>query len=390
MENFNTTLGESCDFFNGKAHEKDIVDNGEFVVVNSKFISSDGLIRKYSSEQMFPLFKGDITMVMSDVPNGKALAKCFKIDQNKKYSLNQRICAIRTDKFFVDFLFYQLNRNSYFLEFDNGENQTNLRKGDILNCPLWRPSLETQKQIVQILDQAFAKIDQAIANIEQNIQNAEDLFQSKLNQIFSQKGEGWEEKKLGEVCYVLNGYAFKSKEAIEKSSTQLLRMGNLYQNVLDLNRKPVFYPDSFGIDYKEYILKEGDLIMSLTGTVDKTDYGYTVKVPSTEVNLLLNQRIMKIEVNDFNVLNKDYLRNYLLSPGFLKRLYATASGTRQANLSSRKILELKIFFPSLIQEQLEIVENLKNIRNHSRLLQQHYSKKLQNLQELKKSLLEKI
>jgi type I restriction enzyme S subunit len=84
-----TTLGESCQFFNGKAHEKDIDADGDYVVVNSKFISTNGGVRKYTNQQMFPLFVDDIVMVMSDVPNGKALAKCYIIEENDKYSLNQ-------------------------------------------------------------------------------------------------------------------------------------------------------------------------------------------------------------------------------------------------------------------------------------------------------------
>lgn len=129
--------------------------------------------------------------------------------------------------------------------------------------------------------------------------------------------------------------------------------------------------------------------MSLTGTVDKTDYGYTVKVPNKDVNLLLNQRIMKIDVYDSNVLNKDYLKNYLLSPDFLKRLYATASGTRQANLSSRKILDLKINFPVDIVAQKNTVNKFKKLRDSTFEIEFKYKEKLESLEELKKSILQK-
>lgn len=249
--------------------------------------------------------------------------------------------------------------------------------------------LETQRQIVAVLDKAFAAIDVAQTNIEKNLQNAKELFQSKLNEIFTQKGEGWEEKKLGEVCKVTNGYAFKSKEAVESSNTQLLRMGNLYQNKLDLGRKAVFYPDSYAETYSEYLLKDGDLIMSLTGTVDKTDYGYTAKVTKVPLNLLLNQRIMKIDVLDEATLHTDYLHNYLLSPDFLERLYATANGTRQANLSSKTILTLSISFPSDLNQQESIVDMLYTMKNKSVELEKHYIEKLSNLEDLKKSMLQK-
>jgi restriction endonuclease S subunit len=145
-----TTLGKSCEFFNGKAHEKSIDENGKYIVVNSKFISSEGKSFKRTNEQMFPLYKGDIVMVMSDVPNGKALAKCFIIDKDDTYSLNQRICCIRSKEFDTKYLYYQLNRHEHFLAFNNGENQTNLRKDDILACPLIKPSMEEQKRMVAL------------------------------------------------------------------------------------------------------------------------------------------------------------------------------------------------------------------------------------------------
>ena len=157
-----STLGKSCDFFNGKAHEKAIDINGDFVVVNSKFISTEGEVRKFTQNQIFPLFENDVVLVMSDVPKGKARAKCFLIDEDDKYSLNQRICAIRSDRFNSKFLYYQLNRNKHYLKFNNGENQTNLRKSDILDCPLIIPPIEIQNQIVEVLDRMKEITDQGL------------------------------------------------------------------------------------------------------------------------------------------------------------------------------------------------------------------------------------
>ena len=148
-------LGEVCDFFNGQAHEKCIDENGKYKLINSKFVSSEGDNFKRTNNALSPLFVNDIVMVMSDVPNGKTLAKCFVVDENDTYTLNQRICVIRSKNFDTRFLYYQLNRNKYLLSFDNGENQTNLRKDDILNCGLFVPPLPVQKRIVSILDEAF-------------------------------------------------------------------------------------------------------------------------------------------------------------------------------------------------------------------------------------------
>ncbi len=92
------SLNELVEFSNGKAHENDIDESGDYIVVNSKFISSNGTVKKYSNSQIAPLYKNDIVMVMSDVPNGKALSKCYLIDENNKYTLTQ-LSHIDSNKF---------------------------------------------------------------------------------------------------------------------------------------------------------------------------------------------------------------------------------------------------------------------------------------------------
>lgn len=159
-------LRDVAEFSNGKAHEKFIDENGKYILINSKFISTDGEIIKRTNENLSPLYINDIAMVMSDVPNGKALAKCFFIEENGKYTLNQRICSIRAKNINARFLFYILNRNKYFLNFDNGVGQTNLRRDEVLGCPILIPPLEEQKEIVDIL----LKVDYKI-KINEQIKN---------------------------------------------------------------------------------------------------------------------------------------------------------------------------------------------------------------------------
>lgn len=180
-------VGEICEFINGKGHEKIIDENGKYIVVNSKFVSSNGKIYKKSNSQLLPLFKNDIVLVMSDVPNGKTLAKCFKIDEDNKYTLNQRVCALRTNDLDLDFFLIQINRNQYFLNFDNGENQTNLRKNDILECPIFIPPIDEQLAIVSKLNQTLGFIEQSNSILEKNISNLEELKKSILEKAF--KGE---------------------------------------------------------------------------------------------------------------------------------------------------------------------------------------------------------
>ncbi|NMC58074.1 MAG: restriction endonuclease subunit S [Candidatus Methanofastidiosa archaeon] len=177
-------LNKIVQFLNGKAHEQFIDEFGEYVVINSKFVSTDGRVWKNSSKNLCPLKKGDITMVMSDIPNGKALAKCFVVPENDKYALNQRICALRAESINMSFLKSILNRNEYFLAFDSGTGQTNLKKADVLNCPVPLPStLEEQNHIATIL----SDLDIEIETIEEKLSKYKSLKQGLMQNLLTGK-----------------------------------------------------------------------------------------------------------------------------------------------------------------------------------------------------------
>lgn len=159
------TLEEVAHFANGKGHEKDISEDGKFIVVNSKFISTDGLVAKYSDSQICPLFKDDILLVMSDLPNGKALSKTFIVDEDERYTLNQRIGGITVkdkSEMLPKFLHYYLDRTPQLLKHDNGVDQTNLRKGQILEVKVPILPLQKQEHIVSILDK-FDKLTKSLS-----------------------------------------------------------------------------------------------------------------------------------------------------------------------------------------------------------------------------------
>lgn len=166
---------------NGKAHEQDITKSGDYVVVNSKFISTDGEVKKYTDEAFCLAKKGDILMVLSDVPNGRAIAKCFFVDENNRYTVNQRICKLSPKKAVGIMLFYSLNRNPYFLAFDDGVKQTNLRKDDVLNCPLLLPKdIEEQKKIAECL----CSVDDLIHSQAKKIEGLKSHKKGLMQQLF--------------------------------------------------------------------------------------------------------------------------------------------------------------------------------------------------------------
>ena len=120
-------------------------------------------------------------MVMSDVPNGKALAKCYQIEKDGVYTLNQRICSLKEKDNINKFIIYLINRNRYYLSFDSGVGQTNLKKDDVLNCPLTVPiSMEEQQKIADYL----SNIDYKIESVTQQITQTQTFKKGLLQLMF--------------------------------------------------------------------------------------------------------------------------------------------------------------------------------------------------------------
>lgn len=180
-KNWNTTkLGNSISFNNGKAHEQIVDENGEYILVTSRAIASNFKDVRRTNELLSPLRKDDIVMVMSDVPNGRALAKCQLIKDNNKYTLNQRICSFDNYNYNPVFLLFLLSRHPYFLSFNDGNGQTNLRKNDILDCELIDPPIELQEQFADFVSQ----VDKSKVAVQKSLDEAQLLFDSLMQQYF--------------------------------------------------------------------------------------------------------------------------------------------------------------------------------------------------------------
>jgi len=177
-------LTDYVEYIHGKAHEQHIDENGKYVVVNSKFISSDGTVVKHSNQNYCPAKEGDILTVLSDLPNGKALAKCFYVDVDKKYAVNQRICIWRSKGAVPKFLFYILNRNKYFIALDDGISQTHILNHHIEKCRISIPNDRTeQSKIAQIL----SDMDNEIQELEKQLEKYKMMKQGMMQSLLTGK-----------------------------------------------------------------------------------------------------------------------------------------------------------------------------------------------------------
>jgi type I restriction enzyme S subunit len=175
-------LGEICEFRNGKAHEQYIREEGKFILVTSRFVSTSGKQIKRATKMLTPLYKNEIAIVMSDVPGGRALGRAYLIERDDTYTLNQRIGGISPFIINSHYLCLSLDRNMHFLNFDDGKKQTNLRKDQILSCLVPIPPVYEQNRIVQKLDELMQFCNELEASIKESESQNEKLLQQVLRE----------------------------------------------------------------------------------------------------------------------------------------------------------------------------------------------------------------
>ena len=339
-------LDEIVDFLNGKGHEKNIVEHGRYIVVNSKFISTDGDTQKFSNEQICPVYKDDILMVMSDLPNGRALAKCFYVEDDDKYTLNQRICALRVkdkDLINIRFLYYYLNRNRQLLRYDNGVDQTNLRKDDILNIRVAVPPLEVQCEIVHILDD-FTLLSAELSAELKARQKQYEYYASKLFTSFKAK-----EYSMGELAKFVYGYTDK---AVDNGNTRFIR-------ITDINEQGCLKKDdikyiNMNEDAQKSLLKKGDLVMARTGaTFGKTLY-FDDDFPSVYASFLI-----KIIPDNTKLLNK-YYWHFTKTQLYWSQANRLVTNGGQPQFNTPALKKIRIPIPT-IDEQHKVVNILDRL-----------------------------
>jgi type I restriction enzyme S subunit len=149
--------------------------------VNSRFISTDGAVRKYSNEPLCIAKRGDVMMVLSDLPKGRALAKCFYADADNLYAVNQRVCRLEAHGIDSKFLYYVLNRHPRLLAYNDGLNQTHLSKDSVLQCPLnVPPTMEEQQKIADLM----TSVDELIVAQKSKLEPLETHKKGLMQQLF--------------------------------------------------------------------------------------------------------------------------------------------------------------------------------------------------------------
>jgi len=195
----------------------------------------------------------------------------------------------------------------------------------------------------------------------------------------------WEKKKLNQVIDFKSGYAFKSSAMsrhIEKY--QLIKMSNVYKNILALDRNPSYWKKLEKSQY-EYLLEIDDIVLTLTGTIGKKDYGYSVRILENN-KFLLNQRLVRLRALD-KISNAKFIHNLILNERFLFYFFKNSKGGtgNQSNVSVEDLKQIKLNLPQL-HEQQKIATFLSTIDQKIEQL----TKKKTLLESYKKGVMQKI
>jgi type I restriction enzyme, S subunit len=244
---------------------------------------------------------------------------------------------------------------------------------------LFPKSLSEQQRIVSILDEAFSAIAKAKANAERNQQNAKELFESYLQNVFTTKGEGWEEKTLGEVLLKT-----ETVDPTKKPNEEFI-----YLDVSSVNKETKEIENATSLMGKDApsrarkLIRTNDVIFA------------TVRPTHSRVALIPEEYNEQVCSTGYFVLrSKEFLNNnlvfyFLLTHGFNKQMEKLQKGASYPAVTDNEVKSIIIPFPKSIKEQQIIVQKLDALSVETKKLEAIYQQKINNLEELKKSILNK-
>jgi len=379
-----TTLKAEMDYENGVAHENDIDTFGKYIVVNSKFISTKGQIEKRTNSARCLAKEKDILMVLSDLPNGKAIAKCFYVDASNKYTVNQRICKLRSKGANSKLLYYIINRNPYFLSFDDGVKQTNLKKEEVLNCPLILPkSIEEQSVIAECL----SSIDSYISSINKKVEQLKAHKTSLLQKLFPQNGKNvpeyrfpefkkdstWKKMKLGDVTTVIN------RRNKSNRSLPIYSISNKDGFVLQSEQFDGLDSESRGYDISLYKIVGRNTFAYNPARINIGSIGYSGNLKE----VLISSLYVCFKTTD--ELDDEFLICFLKTAQFSQAVENNVEGGIRSYLFYENFSRINISIPSL-QEQKKIASTILSIDD----VISKYTDKVSLLEDYKKGLMQQL
>jgi len=273
--------------------------------------------------------------------------------------------------------------NDEIFAIGKGTAQKNLDVAAFRCLQVPQPPLPEQKRIVDILDKAFAAISTAKANTEKNLQNARELFESYLQSVFANPGDGWETEKMVEVCSIITcGVASTPKYVDASVGIPFLSAQNVKNGEVVLDKYKFISREFHEKLTKNNKPTKGDILYSRVGAkygeagVVEHDFDFSVYVSLTLIRPI------------FEKLNNYFLKYYLISPVIKSLAKKSIQSSGVPNLNVKDVREFPATYPSL-EKQHQIVNQIETLLVEIKKIENIYQQKIKDLRELKKSVLQK-
>lgn len=297
----------------------------------------------------------------------------------QKICIGRGLAAIRPTKVIdKEFLYSFLLKHESEIIGNTGAVFNSINKAQIEAIKIPLPPLPEQQRIVAILDEAYAAIGKAKANAEQNLKNTKELFESYLQGVFDNKGEGWEVNILKEVCELKSGTTISPSLERTEGDVLYTKVGdmNLPDNEVEINTSSRFV-NSNEIKLNQ-IIPEGAIIFPKRGGAIATNK---------------KRKIVKPTIVDLNTMaiipSKKIDNDYFFHWFQLFDLNSISNGANIPQINNYSFDEVYIPYPKSIREQQSIVQKLDALSLETKKLEAIYNQKLNDLEELKKSVLQK-
>jgi type I restriction enzyme, S subunit len=298
----------------------------------------------------------------------------------QKICIGRGLASIRAGKLIDrEFLFNFLLKHENEIVGNTGAVFNSINKTQIGSIEIPLPPLPEQKRIVSIPDKAFAEIEKVKSNAQQNLKNAKELFESYLQEIFKNRDEGWEEKTFYEILQKTETINPKLKpkaqiiyldvSSVNKETKQIEKTNKLLGN------------DAPGRARK--LVKINDVIFA---TIRPT-HSRVARITEEFNNQVCSTGYYVFRAKE--LLSNNYIYYFLLTYGFNKQMEQLQKGASFPAVTNKEVESIKIPFPISLKKQKQIVLKLDQLSSETKKMENIYQKKIDYLEELKKSVLQK-
>lgn len=241
---------------------------------------------------------------------------------------------------------------------------------------LWMP-LPEQQRIVAILDEAFAAIEKARANAQQNLKNAKELFESYLQDVFEKKGDGWDTASLGSIANIEYGFTDKASSHGHYRYIRITDIGRNGELILD-NKVFINYTK----ESERFLLGDNDLLMARTGATFAKVLLYKNYEPSVFASYL-------IRISFKGKIDHELYWYFSKTANYWKQANKLSSGSAQPQFNGAAVKQVVFSYPTSYKEQRKIIDGFTRLSIEAKKLEAIYQDKIADLDELKKSILQK-